>query len=81
MQIHQSFIKAAQKGTFHGDELLECTVSGSVAGLWLTALQSFRILESHLCNKDRSDVRVWPDSLLSCVGENEPPSYPPKEME
>lgn len=73
MQIHQSFIKAAQKGVFHGYELLECTGSGSVAGLWLTALQSFRILESHLCNKGRSDVRFWPDSLLSCVEENEAP--------
>lgn len=73
MQIHQSFIKAAQKGVFHGYKLLECTSSGSVAGLWLTALQSFRILESHLCNKGRNDVRFWPDSLLSTVEENEAP--------
>lgn len=36
MQIHQSFIKAAQKGVFHGDGLLECTSSGVSLGYgWL----------------------------------------------
>lgn len=73
MQIHQSSIKAAQKGVFHGYELLERTGSGSVTGLWLTALQSLRILESHLCNKGKSEAKFWPGCLLSCVEENEPP--------
>lgn len=72
MQIHQSSIKATQKGVFHGYELLERTGSGSVAGLWLTALQSLRILESHLCNKGKSHAKFWPDCLLSHVEENEP---------
>lgn len=36
MQIHQSFIKAAQKGVFHGDGLLECTSSAVSLGYgWL----------------------------------------------
>lgn len=74
MQIHQSSIKASQKGVFHGYELLERTGSGSAAGLWLAAPQSLRILESHLCNKGRSDVKFWLDSLLSHVEENELPS-------
>lgn len=41
--------------------------------MWLSVPQSLRILESHFCNKGRSDVRFWPDSFLGRVEENEAP--------